>query len=173
MPIQKQLYPADWPAISYRIRFERAKGRCEWCGVLHDETHPVTGSRVLLTVAHLGIPKPDGTPGRITGLSIRWIQSDELVVGEECAEQVAHLHIDITFAKSSPRDFGCRFWNTWDRLRLQGHHSPTFCARLALSLILSHVLPMSQVSEQTSSAVLSYVTVYYPYLEGVRIDQFL
>lgn len=34
MPIRdKSLYPADWKAISKRIRFERAGGRCEFCGV--------------------------------------------------------------------------------------------------------------------------------------------
>ncbi|SNB67712.1 hypothetical protein SAMN07250955_10625 [Arboricoccus pini] len=35
MPIHPDLrwyYPIDWPLISRRIRFDRAKGRCEWCG---------------------------------------------------------------------------------------------------------------------------------------------
>ena len=31
-PENKTRYPADWPAISRRIR-ERADNRCEWCGV--------------------------------------------------------------------------------------------------------------------------------------------
>ena len=38
MPINphlKHLYPPDWKAISYRIRFVRAKGKCERCGVPH------------------------------------------------------------------------------------------------------------------------------------------
>lgn len=34
-PIQRSLYPPNWPAISRRIRFERAQGRCERCGVAH------------------------------------------------------------------------------------------------------------------------------------------
>ena len=25
-------YPKDWKDISKRIRLERAKGKCEWCG---------------------------------------------------------------------------------------------------------------------------------------------
>jgi len=25
-------YPADWAQISLRIRYERAQGKCEWCG---------------------------------------------------------------------------------------------------------------------------------------------
>lgn len=35
MPIDKTKYPADWEAISRRIRFERAKGKCEQCGAEH------------------------------------------------------------------------------------------------------------------------------------------
>lgn len=34
-PEKRALYPKDWPAISQRIRFERAKGRCEQCGAPH------------------------------------------------------------------------------------------------------------------------------------------
>lgn len=56
MPIRPEnrcRYPADWPAISHRIRFERAGGRCEWCGAENYAPHPVTLSRVILTVAHI------------------------------------------------------------------------------------------------------------------------
>ena len=38
-PEMRALYPADWPEISHRIRFERADGRCECtgqCGIDHD-----------------------------------------------------------------------------------------------------------------------------------------
>ena len=69
-PENRDRYPPDWPEISARIRFERAGGRCECtgqCGVEHSsqdlipgrctarhgEAHPVTSSRVVLTVAHL------------------------------------------------------------------------------------------------------------------------
>ena len=63
MPMQGERYPDDWEKISLRIRSERADWRCEWCGASHGRPHPVTGSRVVLTVAHLGAPLPDGTPG--------------------------------------------------------------------------------------------------------------
>jgi len=68
MPIRPEnvaRYPADWPEISRRIRFERAGGRCECLGECGRNTHtgqcpnrhgdPAygTGSRVVLTVAHL------------------------------------------------------------------------------------------------------------------------
>lgn len=73
MPINKEEYPDNWPEISHRIRFERAGGRCECdgrcgrhkgrCGAQHGKPHPQTGSIVWLTTAHLGVPKPDGSPG--------------------------------------------------------------------------------------------------------------
>ena len=72
MPIKPEnlkRYPKDWPKISRRIRFERADGRCECkgecgtahpaylegyrCTAQHGKQHPLTGSKVVLTVAHL------------------------------------------------------------------------------------------------------------------------
>ena len=35
MPINRALYDPNWEAISNRIRFDRAGGRCESCGVAH------------------------------------------------------------------------------------------------------------------------------------------
>jgi hypothetical protein len=56
MPIDLKLYPVNWKRISFLIRYRRAGGRCEWCGAEHGRAHPVTGSRVILTTAHLGEP---------------------------------------------------------------------------------------------------------------------
>lgn len=61
MPIQpqnKSRYPADWKAIRAAI-LERANYRCEGspaypeCRAVDGAPHPVTGSRVVLTIAHL------------------------------------------------------------------------------------------------------------------------
>lgn len=64
-PENRDRYPKDWAEISRRIRFERAEGRCECEGECLRGTHldrcpnvngqPAygTGSRVVLTVAHL------------------------------------------------------------------------------------------------------------------------
>lgn len=69
-PENRTRYPSDWRAISHAIRFDRAGGRCECrgecgtphrgepadmvrCDARHGLPHPVTGSRVVLTVAHL------------------------------------------------------------------------------------------------------------------------
>ena len=57
--MDRSKYPDDWEAISKRIRFERAQGRCEGspaypdCRAEHGKAHPVTGSLVVLTTAHL------------------------------------------------------------------------------------------------------------------------
>jgi hypothetical protein len=63
MPIDYRLRPPYWRSLSLRLRSERAAWRCEWCGAEQGKPNPATGSRVVLTVAHLGLPKPDGTPG--------------------------------------------------------------------------------------------------------------
>ena len=51
-PENKKLYPNNWKQISLAIR-ERAQGKCEFCGAKNYEPHPRTGSKVILTVAHL------------------------------------------------------------------------------------------------------------------------
>lgn len=69
MPVDRSRYPDNWEEISYRIRFVRAGGKCEGspaypdCQAEHGKPHPATGSTVVLTTAHLGADKPDGTPG--------------------------------------------------------------------------------------------------------------
>lgn len=57
-PENKARYPNDWKRIADAIR-ERAGQRCEGspaypdCRAPNREPHPTTGSRVVLTVAHL------------------------------------------------------------------------------------------------------------------------
>lgn len=52
-------YPPFWEKLSWHIRFVRAAGRCEGspafpnCQAVNGFPHPVTGSKVVLTVAHL------------------------------------------------------------------------------------------------------------------------
>jgi len=77
-PENKDRYPPDWPAISLRIRTVRAAGRCECLGECGRGTHegrcpnrngqPAygTGSKVVLTVAHL-----DHTPERCEDSNLR------------------------------------------------------------------------------------------------------
>ena len=57
-PENKGLYPPDWKHIRVRI-LARAKHRCEGspafpkCRAANHQPHPETGSRVVLTIAHL------------------------------------------------------------------------------------------------------------------------
>jgi hypothetical protein len=88
-PENRDRYPADWKAISLRIRHDRAEGRCECHGECGRGTHngrcpnlngqPAysTGSKVVLTVAHL-----DHTPENCDPANLRAM----------C--QGCHLHYD-------------------------------------------------------------------------------
>lgn len=53
MPMERSLYPSDWPAISLRIR-EAAGWRCAWC---HRQCYRpgerCLDRRYVLTVAHI------------------------------------------------------------------------------------------------------------------------
>lgn len=80
MPVDIKRYPVNWKEISLRIR-RRSRGRCECegecmshesnkkygmakrCIARNGKPHPLTGSIVILTVAHLGADYPDGTKG--------------------------------------------------------------------------------------------------------------
>lgn len=53
MPIDYKKYHPKWSLISRLIRFHRAKNKCEWCGAENYQPHPITGSKVVLTVAHI------------------------------------------------------------------------------------------------------------------------
>ena len=62
MPIPKdmaQRYPDDWRLRRRFIIEYRAQNRCEWCGALNGEPHPETGSRVVLTLAHVWDKRPE------------------------------------------------------------------------------------------------------------------
>lgn len=69
-PSERGRYPSDWKGVSLEVR-ERAGWRCEGspghypdCRAANAEAHPVTGSRVVLTVAHLDhTPENCGEPG--------------------------------------------------------------------------------------------------------------
>lgn len=62
MPMDATRYPANWKEISLHIR-NRDGWVCKWCGAENGKPNPVTGSKVILTVAHLGTQHDDGTPG--------------------------------------------------------------------------------------------------------------
>lgn len=58
-PENRARYPADWKLRSRFVRLVRARGRCEWCGAVNGQPHPVTGSKVVLTTAHVHDHRPE------------------------------------------------------------------------------------------------------------------
>lgn len=78
-PENKARYPKDWKVISLEVR-EAAGWICEGspaypdCHAANAEPHPVTGSKVVLTVAHLDhTPENVGEPGARPNLKA-WCQ---------------------------------------------------------------------------------------------------
>lgn len=80
MPIaaeDRARYPADWPAISLRIRGARAGWRCERvrdgrrCTARQNRPHPVTGSSVVLTVGHLNHRPEDNAEDNLLAMCQR------------------------------------------------------------------------------------------------------
>lgn len=79
MPIRaenRHRYPDDWPDISRHIRKYRAADRCECdgrCGTDHHgrcaarngQPNPMTGSTVVLTVAHLDHQPENNDPANL------------------------------------------------------------------------------------------------------------
>jgi len=60
-PENKKRYPKDWKARSRFVRFYRAKNHCEWCGAENYKPHPITGSKVILTCAHVFDHRPEAS----------------------------------------------------------------------------------------------------------------
>jgi hypothetical protein len=62
MPIRHEMkhrYPKDWKVRSRFVREVRAQNKCEWCGAEHGKPHPITGSIVVLTTAHVYDHRPE------------------------------------------------------------------------------------------------------------------
>lgn len=71
MPVDRSRYPANWKQISQRIRFEVAGNRCQFCGAENYQPHPETGSKVILTVAHLNHDTTDNSDDNLRALCQR------------------------------------------------------------------------------------------------------
>lgn len=91
MPMQRDRYPPQWEAISLTRR-QHAAWCCEWCHIPHGTVRiGVKGKpyKVVLTVAHLGTPYPDGRAGN---------KHDKMDVRPENLAalcQVCHLRYDL------------------------------------------------------------------------------
>lgn len=77
MPIKDpSRYPANWKEISLSIKI-RAGWRCEGspaypgCRAEHGQPHPITGSRVIITVAHMNHDPSDCTEDNLKAMCQR------------------------------------------------------------------------------------------------------
>lgn len=71
MPINYKEYHPKWSLISRLIRFRRAENRCEQCAAENYQPHPITGSKVVLTVAHLDHDKDNNKFDNLAALCQR------------------------------------------------------------------------------------------------------
>jgi heterodisulfide reductase subunit B len=71
MPIDYKEYHPKWKLISKLIRFNRAQNQCEWCGAINGQPHPVTNSKVVLTVAHVDQDKNNNRFNNLAALCQR------------------------------------------------------------------------------------------------------
>lgn len=53
MPCDYKNYPANWKTEIRPAILKRANDKCEFCSAVNYEPHPETGSKVILTIAHL------------------------------------------------------------------------------------------------------------------------
>ena len=67
MPVDWSLYPTNWKDIRRQI-LDRACHRCEFCGAANYEPHPITGSKVVLTIAHLDHDTMNNSPENLKSL---------------------------------------------------------------------------------------------------------
>lgn len=75
MPIKPELrsrhYGRNWRLLSKRLIERRAGNSCEWCHARNYQPHPVTGSKVVLTVAHFNHIAGDDRPENLIVLCQR------------------------------------------------------------------------------------------------------
>ncbi|MCD0160312.1 hypothetical protein IHN63_03225 [Deinococcus sp. 6YEL10] len=75
-PENRKLYPSNWKDLAASIR-ERAGNACEGipaypdCRAANHEPHPVTGSHVVLTTAHLDHDPRNNEPANLKALCQR------------------------------------------------------------------------------------------------------
>jgi len=98
MPIHpdlRPLYPPDWRALAARIKFERAGGRCEWCGREH-------GATVLVIAGGGGLDPETGEWFDDRGQSLGWCRPSEWPMGRLVKTILTCAHLDQNPAHNDP-----------------------------------------------------------------------
>lgn len=68
MPCDYTKYAENWKTEIRPAILKRAGNRCEFCGAENYQPHPITGSKVILTVAHLNHDVTDNRPENLRAL---------------------------------------------------------------------------------------------------------
>jgi hypothetical protein len=90
-PENRNRYPKYWPIIRAEI-LERAMHRCEGspayptCRAMNGDEHPVTGSKVILTIAHLDHQPENNDPTNLRA----WCQRCHLTYDAKMHAANAH-----------------------------------------------------------------------------------
>lgn len=98
MPCDYSKYPGNWKTeIRPRI-LERASHCCEWCHAENYQPHPITGSKVVLTIAHLNHDITDNRDANLAALC------------QKCHNGYDAKHRAAN--RKEKKDHGTR-WNSW------------------------------------------------------------
>ena len=92
-PIKKEFrhfYGKDWQKLSASIRQERAQNHCEFCGAENHKPHPITRSKVILTVAHLDQNPENNDPANLRALCQRCHLSWDVTHHQQSARTTRH-----------------------------------------------------------------------------------
>ncbi|HOW62165.1 MAG TPA: hypothetical protein P5284_03315 [Candidatus Contendobacter sp.] len=98
MPIHhdlRPLYPLDWRALANRIKFERAGGRCEWCGRPH-------GVRVLVVGEGGWLDPETGERYDDRGRSLGRCRVSDWPAGRFVTTVLSCAHLDQNPANNDP-----------------------------------------------------------------------
>ena len=68
MPVDWSKYPDNWKTEIRPTILLRAENKCEFCGAENHKPHPITGSRVVLTIAHLDHDTCNNDPKNLKAL---------------------------------------------------------------------------------------------------------
>lgn len=55
------MMPKNWKDISFEVK-QKAGWKCQCCGAAHEEPHPITGSKVILTTHHIDFNPENNEP---------------------------------------------------------------------------------------------------------------
>ena len=129
-PENRNRYPDNWAEISQRIRVGRAGNRCEGspaypdCRAENGLPHPVTGSRVVLTVAHLNHTPEDCREENLRAMCQRCHLTYDRVARSAKKRGPAMLDTIPTKTKILPAGVPKKIWMGRDPLFNEGSRSP-------------------------------------------------